>query len=114
MSLSDNPRVLTYRFHQFRPSDRAVLKTTALSEKGDQVFVAALELYLQKWADADWLTEYDLERIGQWTEVHLPKVSGLAHKMVCRKLSSAHNEQSKQTYTVMLRSLSNQKHSLPA
>lgn len=99
------PKTLTYRFHQFRPSDRQDLKKVLLSSNGQAAFVAALELYLQKWADADWLTEYDLERIAEWTSIHAPTTARAVEKRVREALSGAQGEQAKRTYSVMLSAL---------
>lgn len=75
------PKTLTYRFHEFRPSDREALRAILVTEGGEALFLAALQIYLRKWADADWLTEYDLERIGQWTARHFPQVAFSVQEM---------------------------------
>jgi hypothetical protein len=97
----EDPKIITYRFHEFRPSDRAALKQVLNGEHGQQVFVAALGIYLRKWAEADWLTEYDLERIAQWIAIHFPSAAKAVESMAVRELAGARNEQAKKTYAVM-------------
>lgn len=101
------PKVLTYRFHEFRPSDRKALKQVIASgDEGHKQFVAALRVYLQKWAEADWLTEYDLERIGQWTAKHYPDLARQVADMAGRQRSQAEGEQARKTYAVMQKAVS--------
>ena len=102
----EDPKIITYRFHEFRPSDRAVLKQLLTGENGEQAFVAALGIYLRKWAEADWLTEYDLERIAKWTAIHFPSAAEAVETMTLRELSGARNEQAKKTYAVMAEAIS--------
>ncbi|WP_370301649.1 hypothetical protein [Pseudooceanicola sp.] len=101
MTDQENPRILTYRFHEFRPSDRKELRRVLAADGGRDAFVAALDIYLQKWAKADWLTEYDLERIAQWTALHFPDVAKQVEEMAARELSAAQMEQAKKTYATM-------------
>lgn len=96
-----SPRILTYRFHEFRPSDRTILTEVLSADGGRAAFIAALEIYLGKWADANWLTEYDLTRIAKWTATHFPQVAHDVAIMVSRKRAGAQNEQAKKTYAVM-------------
>lgn len=105
MSDATTPKILTYRFHEFRPSDRQALKKVLQEKDGRDKYVSALRIYLQKWADSDWLTEYDLERIGQWTVTHCPDVAGAVRLMARSELASAQNEQAKKTYSVMEKSV---------
>lgn len=104
----EDPKIVTYRFHEFRPSDRAALKNLLTSANGSQIFVAAVALYLRKWAEADWLTEYDLERIAEWTARHFPGVARDVERMANRELASARNEQAKKTYAVMAEAIMKQ------
>jgi len=102
MTTMETPRTLTFRFHEFRPSDRKKLKETIVLDGGPQAFEAALRLYLVKWAEATWLTEYDIERIGKWTAIHFPDVAKAVVTMCRRELAGAQNEQAKKTYAVMI------------
>lgn len=65
-----SPDVLTYRFHQFRPSDRDALRGVLSQPQGDAVFLRALERYLDTWAEGTWLQEYDIEVIAEWCAIH--------------------------------------------
>lgn len=96
------PNVLTYKFHDFRPSDRAALRAVALSEGGEGLFLAALGIYLKKWANAEWLTEYEIERIAVWAGVHLPRpmIEKMA-QIFSRERDAAQTENAKKTYQVM-------------
>ena len=96
-----SPRILTYRFHEFRPSDRSALKEVLATAGGQGAFISALEIYLRKWAAANWLTDYDLTRIAKWTSAHFPDVAREVEVMVNRQLAGAQNEQAKKTYAVM-------------
>ncbi len=82
--LLPSPDALTYRFHQFRPSDRDELRRVAALPNGDQVFIAALERYLDTWAAGTWLQEYDVEVIAEWCVIHIgplvPDLSELARQ----------------------------------
>lgn len=69
--LLPSPDALSFRFHQFRPSDRDELRRVARLPGGDAVFVAALARYLDGWAQGDWLQEYDIEVIAEWCVIHL-------------------------------------------
>ncbi|PWE31158.1 hypothetical protein DDZ14_14135 [Maritimibacter sp. 55A14] len=101
MTSKENPKVLTYRFHEFRPSDRKALKGVLAEDGGSDLFVEALRIYLRKWADSDWLTEYDIERVGQWTVMHFPQVAQSVEDMAKKELASARNAQAKKTYKAM-------------
>jgi hypothetical protein len=107
MKTVEDPKIITYRFHEFRPSDRAVLKQLLTEENGQQAFVAALGIYMRKWAEASWLTEYDLERIAQWTAIHFPSAAQAVESMASRELAGAQNEQAKKTYFVMAEAIKN-------
>lgn len=101
--MSTTPNILTYKFHDFRPSDRAVLKHVVSTDGGEAIFIAALEIYLKKWAVAEWLTEYEIERIAVWAGAHMPpSVLDKMRQMASRAKSSAQTENAKQTYSVML------------
>lgn len=53
-----------FLFGSFRPSERKeLLKQSKLDP---QVFQGALREYLDVWARADWLEEYNVERVGRW------------------------------------------------
>ena len=99
--------VLTYRFHNFRPSDRLVLKQVVCTHGGEGVFLAALEVYLGKWARADFVTEYEIERIAVWVGAHLgrPLLEKIA-AMADREQASARTENAKKTYATMLDAVS--------
>lgn len=77
-----SPDVLTYRFHQFRPSDRDALRDVLRQAQGEAVFIRALERYLDTWAEGTWLQEYDVEVIAEWCAIHarhlLPGLTTLA------------------------------------
>jgi hypothetical protein len=60
-------KALSFAFGTFKPSDRRRLLEAANSgDSGELLFVEALVVYLEGWANADWLEEYNVERIGQW------------------------------------------------
>lgn len=100
------PETLTFKFHNFRPSDRDLVRSAALGNGGPQLFVAALRIYLGKWAVADWLSDYELERIAIWTALHLPRdVVDAARVLVASELDSSQTEQAQRTYSTFLEAL---------
>lgn len=59
-----NPQSVMNLFSSFRPSDRKVL--AGLAEENPKVFVNAMELYLHRWSEGDWVEDYSIERIAKW------------------------------------------------
>jgi hypothetical protein len=53
-----------YLFGSFRSSERK--KLLAVSKDNKPLFISALEDFLNRWATADWLEEYNVERVGSW------------------------------------------------
>lgn len=92
---------LTHRFHEFSPSDRKVLRCV-LEHGGERTFMIALQIYLQKWADANWLAEDDIDRIGLWISAHFPDVASSARQMAKRHMAQANNSHAKKTYAAMV------------
>ena len=80
--LLPSPDALSFRFHQFRPSDRDELRRVARLPGGDAVFVAALAHYLDGWAQRDWLQDDDIEVVAEWCVIHtshlLPALTAMA------------------------------------
>lgn len=57
-----------YLFGSFRASERKKLLVVAQQDK--TLFLAALDDFLHRWATADWLEEYNVERVGAWIAKH--------------------------------------------
>jgi len=93
------PETLTYRFHKFRPSDRKELRQV-LSEDGNvDVFVSALDIFLKKWAEGDWLADYDIERVAVWCAIHLGSdVNAEVARLLETELSASQTEQANRVY----------------
>lgn len=53
-----------YLFGSFRSSERRALLAAAANQQGE--FLEALADFLERWANADWLEEYNVERVGKW------------------------------------------------
>jgi hypothetical protein len=62
----DRAEILMYNFGSLRPSEREVLEMTAQDLTRRPVFLAALNLFIDEWARANWLEEYNIERVGLW------------------------------------------------
>lgn len=62
--VSRDPVAAMYLFGSFRSSERRKLKQ--LSVDNQAVFMDALEDFLERWASADWLEEYNVERVARW------------------------------------------------
>lgn len=61
---------LMYLFGTFKPSERVTLLDAA---RGDMpAFIDALDDFLEIWADASWLEEYNVERVGEWIIAKCP------------------------------------------
>lgn len=100
------PETLTYRFHKFRPSDRTELRNIAMGDGNIDLFVSALKIYMSSWAKADWLAEYDVERIACWCAIHLPtSIKKEVRRTMTSELRSSVSEQSKRVYTHFLEEL---------
>lgn len=65
-----NMEELVYMFGSFLPSQRVLLLEQA--KIAPDQFMAALQSFLAKWARADWLEEYNVERVGEWVAKHCP------------------------------------------
>ncbi|GLS88212.1 hypothetical protein GCM10010873_31860 [Cypionkella aquatica] len=61
---------LAFLFGSFRPSEREVLLNAANSSPDK--FASALEVFLDGWAGADWIEEYNIERVGKWIAKRCP------------------------------------------
>lgn len=62
-----------YLFGTFKRSDRIELRRLAASEGGDDVFVEALQMFLERWDRADWIEAYNIERVAKWCARHLDR-----------------------------------------
>ncbi|ESZ01155.1 MULTISPECIES: hypothetical protein [unclassified Mesorhizobium] len=92
---------LMYLFGSFKPSERETLLDSATRDA--PAFVKALELFLQKWADASWLEEYNVERVGEWVSDKCPpSVRKAARELALVKLCGAPSENHTNTYQVFL------------
>lgn len=60
-----------YHFGTFRPSDRRELLSLVSSIEGEDVFVEALQIFLEKWDQSDWLEHYNIERVAKWCAKNL-------------------------------------------
>lgn len=79
---------LMFLFGTFRPSERVVLLAAAQTQPGE--FLGALESFLEKWADADWIEEYNVERVGEWIASKCPiQVRLSAMKMAQSEMNKA-------------------------
>jgi hypothetical protein len=85
-----DPSALSFKFGNFSPSDRRALLELFKSKEGEEVFIKALVIYLEGWANADWLEVYSVEIIGEWVAKKAPSSvqSGLK-KIVASKIRSA-------------------------
>lgn len=73
-----------YLFGSFRASERKKLLLVAQQDK--ELFIAALDDFLHRWATADWLEEYNVERVGAWIAKHCSAdVLAAVHQHVSRK-----------------------------
>jgi DNA-binding winged helix-turn-helix (wHTH) protein len=61
-------KTLSLEFSSFRPFDRKRLLAISKGALGGgpQLFIDALEVYLESWANSDWVEEYEIERVGIW------------------------------------------------
>lgn len=66
VQMSQNTPIVSemYLFGSFRSSERKTL--LAVSKENKALFINALEGFLSRWAAADWLEEYNVERVGTW------------------------------------------------
>ena len=64
---------LMYLFGSFRPSERTVLLAAANDPGRERAFMAALSDFLGRWAEADWLEVYNVERVGAWIAAQAPR-----------------------------------------
>ena len=69
----ENPSAISFKFGNFSPSDRRSLLAYFETEDGIKSFVDALVIYLEGWAEADWLEAYSVEIIGEWISKTAPK-----------------------------------------
>lgn len=96
---------LMYAFGSFRPSERGLLSGLFAQDGGEDLVLDAFRKYMEVWAEADWLEEYNVQKIAIWMSVNAPetlvsKVRTLAQQNV---LSNASNR--KLTYSVFLNEL---------
>lgn len=63
-STSQETASIMYLFGSFRSSERRALLAAAANQQGE--FLEALADFLERWANADWLEEYNVERVGKW------------------------------------------------
>lgn len=79
---------LVYMFGSFLPSQRAVLLEQA--HQAPVEFIAGLRGFLARWARADWLEEYNVERVGEWIALHCPpSVRAEAEQVATSELNSS-------------------------
>lgn len=109
MQKSISPKVLTYRFHDFRPSDRVVLRDALHCTAGDSAFCDALFIYMDKWASADWLQEYDIERIAIWIANVAPTETVDKLLAQAAKKSQIGTENARKTYEVFVSSINSER-----
>jgi len=76
---------LVYLFGSFLPSQRAIL--LAESRTNQAQFMSALQTFLGKWARADWLEEYNVERVGEWIAKHCSADVQAAIKATATKMA---------------------------
>lgn len=57
-----------YLFGSFKSSERR--KLLKVSQENESMFISGLEIFLDKWANADWIEEYNVERVGLWISKH--------------------------------------------
>jgi hypothetical protein len=88
-SAMNSPNSLSYKFGNFSPSDRRDLLDVLQSEEGEEIFTKALVIYLEGWANADWLEAYSVEIIGEWIAKKAPSsVRSRLNKIVSSKIRS--------------------------
>lgn len=63
---------LMYQIGSFKPSDRRAIRAAISSEGGGNLFVEALMEFLKRWEDADWLEDYNVERVAIWSSINIP------------------------------------------
>lgn len=96
---------LVYMLGSLLPSQRAVLLDQAKNDPGQ--FKAGLDSFLSKWARADWLEEYNVERVGEWIAKHCPEAvkrdaESLAKAIVGDAVPSPTNSIKIRTYRAIL------------
>lgn len=73
-----------YLFGSFRASERKKLLLIAQQDKA--LFITALDDFLHRWATADWLEEYNVERVGAWIAKHCAAdLQAAVHRHVAQK-----------------------------
>jgi len=88
---------LMYLFGSFKPSERAALLSAATDNR--HAFMRALDVFLSKWAEASWLEEYNVERVGEWTAAKCPpEIVETAIKSAESKLALANAEDAASVY----------------
>jgi hypothetical protein len=96
---------VSYAFGPFKPSNRQLLLKILAETNGEELFVAALEVYLETWANDDWLEDYSVERIGIWTKVNgSTSLVALVKTMIAKNQQRAGRNRAK-TYAAILRGL---------
>ena len=73
VAVPTSPEGAMYRIGSFRPSDRRALLELVRTDGGDDAFVEAIQMFLKKWAEADWIEAYNIERVAKWCALKLPR-----------------------------------------
>lgn len=85
----ENSKAVSFKFGKFSPSDRRILLSYFKTDDGIETFVSALVIYLEGWAEADWLEAYSVEIIGEWISKNAPKKAKTSvRKIVSQKIRS--------------------------
>lgn len=104
---SPQPIAAMYLFGSFRSSERK--KLLKLSSEKQDVFLSALADFLDRWATADWLEEYNVERVGRWIAKTCPKELSLEVKRSAEQKKPANSVEPGsipiRTYQAFLRGL---------
>lgn len=58
---------------RFQPSDRKVLSNFLARESDREVVIDAIEEFVVRWEQADWLDEGSISRIGHWLAKYQPE-----------------------------------------
>lgn len=64
---------LMFQIGSFKPSDRRAIRQAILAEGGESMFVEALMEFLKRWEEADWLEDYNVERVAIWSSINVPR-----------------------------------------
>jgi hypothetical protein len=94
---------LSFAFGTFKPSDRRrLLEVSSAGDDGELLFVEALFVYLEGWATADWLEEYNVERIGNWIAANCSSTLTARVSATAERLRGGGTPIRQQTYGAVL------------